>query len=104
MAQISSCYGCGVDQQLYLRFNYAWELPYASNAVLKTKQKKKLEEEEQAKDLDVILIDRSLFDRIIWVDRLYLKNGMKEDEYKDYLNTYIPLVNEKIDISYSYIT
>ena len=23
---------------------------------------------------------------------------MKEDEYKDYLNTYIPLVNEKIDI------
>lgn len=50
------------------------------------------------KDLDVILIDRSLFDRIIWVNRLYLKNGMKEDEYKDYLNTYIPLVNEKIDI------
>ena len=47
------------------------------------------------KDLDVILIDRSLFDRIIWVNRLYLKNGMKEDEYKDYLNTYIPLVNEK---------
>ena len=50
------------------------------------------------KDLDVILIDRSLFDRIIWVNRLYLKNGMKEDEYKDYLNTYIPLVNEKIDV------
>ena len=50
------------------------------------------------KDLDVILFDRSLFDRIIWVNRLYLKNGMKEDEYKDYLNTYIPLVNEKIDI------
>ena len=50
------------------------------------------------KDLDVILIDRSLFDRIIWVNRLYLKNGMKEDEYKDYLNTYIPLINEKIDI------
>ena len=50
------------------------------------------------KDLDVILIDRSLFDRIIWVNRLYIKNGMKEDEYKDYLNTYIPLVNEKIDI------
>ena len=55
-------------------------------------------EEEMQKDLDVILIDRSLFDRIIWVNRLYLKNGMKEDEYKDYLNTYIPLVNEKIDI------
>ena len=54
--------------------------------------------EELQKDLDVILIDRSLFDRIIWVNRLYLKNGMKEDEYKDYLNTYIPLVNEKIDI------
>ena len=26
------------------------------------------------------------------------KNASKEDEYKDYLNTYIPLVNEKIDI------
>ncbi|MDO4376299.1 MAG: HD domain-containing protein [bacterium] len=55
-------------------------------------------EEEQAKDLDVILIDRSLFDRIIWVDRLRLKGGMSEEEYEDYLNTYIPLVNEKIDI------
>lgn len=55
-------------------------------------------EEEQAKDLDVILIDRSLFDRIIWVNRLRLKGGMSEDEYEDYLNTYIPLVNEKIDI------
>lgn len=55
-------------------------------------------EEEMQKDLDVILIDRSLFDRIIWVNRLYLKNGMKEEEYKDYLNTYVPLVNEKIDI------
>ena len=55
-------------------------------------------EEEMQKDLDIVLIDRSLFDRIIWVNRLYLKGGMEEAEYQNYLNTYIPLVNEKIDI------
>lgn len=55
-------------------------------------------EEEQAKDVDIILIDRSLFDRIIWVNRLYLKGGMEKKEYEEYLNTYVPLVNEKIDV------
>ena len=55
-------------------------------------------EEELQKNLDVILIDRSLFDRIIWVNRLYLNGGMEKQEYNDYLDTYIPLVNEKINI------
>lgn len=55
-------------------------------------------EEELQKDLDVILIDRSLFDRIIWVNRLYLNGGMEKQEYNDYLDTYISLVNEKINI------
>lgn len=54
--------------------------------------------EELDKNNDIILIDRSLFDRIIWVNRLYLKGGMGSDEYNNYLSTYVPLVNEKIDI------
>lgn len=47
---------------------------------------------------DIIIIDRSLFDRLIWVDRLYLKNGMSNREYEDYNELYIPLIKEKIDI------
>lgn len=47
---------------------------------------------------DIIIVDRSLFDRLIWVDRLYLKNGMSNREYKDYNELYIPLIKEKIDI------
>ena len=54
--------------------------------------------EELDKNNDIILIDRSLFDRIIWVNRLYLKGGMGSGEYNNYLSTYLPLVNEKIDI------
>ena len=53
---------------------------------------------------DIIIIDRSLFDRLIWVDRLVLKNGMSKKEYEDYKNTYIPLIKEKIDIIISTYT
>ena len=31
---------------------------------------------------DIILIDRSLFDRTIWMDRLYNKNGLSKQEYE----------------------
>lgn len=47
---------------------------------------------------DIILIDRSLFDRLIWVDRLYQNKGMITKEYNDYKKTYIPLIKENIDI------
>ena len=33
------------------------------------------------KNNDIILIDRSLFDRMIWMDRLYNKNGVTKEEY-----------------------
>ncbi len=58
---------------------------------------KQLEESIERKP-DIIIIDRSLFDRLIWVDRLYLKNGMSEKEYSEYKKLYIPLIKNKIDI------
>ena len=54
--------------------------------------------ESLKKDKDIIIIDRSLFDRLIWVDRLYLKNGLTFIEYNKYKNKYIPLIKSKINI------
>jgi len=53
---------------------------------------------------DIIIVDRCLYDRLIWVDRLYLKDGMSEEEYNDYKKIYIPLIKEKIDIIISTYT
>lgn len=50
------------------------------------------------KNNDIILIDRSLFDRMIWMDRLYIKNGVTEREYNDYIDKYTKIINDKIDI------
>lgn len=61
-------------------------------------------EEAIDKKVDIIMIDRSLFDRLIWVDRLVLKNGMSKEEYEDYKNTYIPLIKNKINIIISTYT
>lgn len=47
---------------------------------------------------DIIIIDRSLFDRLIWADRLYLKNGFTDKEYEEYKEKYIPLIKEYIDV------
>ena len=58
---------------------------------------KQLEESIERKP-DIIIIDRSLFDRLIWVDRLYLKNGVSENECSEYKKLYIPLIKNKIDI------
>ena len=61
-------------------------------------------EESINRNPDIIIIDRSLFDRLIWVDRLVLKDGMSNDEYTEYKNLYIPLIKEKIDIIISTYT
>lgn len=61
-------------------------------------------EDSISKNPDIIIIDRSLFDRLIWVDRLFLKDGMSKEEYKLYKETYIPLIKEKIDIVISTYT
>lgn len=61
-------------------------------------------EESINRNPDIIIIDRSLFDRLIWVDRLVLKAGMSKEEYTAYKNLYIPLIKEKIDIIISTYT
>ena len=53
---------------------------------------------------DIIIVDRSLFDRLIWVNRLFLKKGMSDEEYNEYKSTYIPLIKEKINIIVSLYT
>ena len=54
-------------------------------------------EEEISKNPDIIIVDRSLLDRLIWANRLYNKNGFTKKEYLEYRNTYIPLINRYID-------
>ena len=47
---------------------------------------------------DIIIVDRCLFDRLIWVDRLFSKGKITEEEYKEYMNKYLPLIKDNIDI------
>lgn len=47
---------------------------------------------------DIIIVDRSLFDRLIWVDRLFLKDGITLKDYDEYKTKYIPLIKNKISI------
>ena len=50
------------------------------------------------------MVDRSLFDRLIWLNRLYLKYGIEEEEYTEYNEYYVPIIKEKIDIVISTYT
>ena len=54
--------------------------------------------DEIEKNPDIIIIDRSLLDRLIWADRLWIKNGFTDEEYKKYKEEYIPLIKKYIDI------
>ena len=47
---------------------------------------------------DIILIDRSLFDRLIWIDRLYLKKGILKEEYNECIDKQISVIRDKIDL------
>ena len=61
--------------------------------------------EESIKNMkDIIIIDRSLFDRLIWIDRLYIKQGITKEEYYNFKEKYIPLIKEKINIVISTYT
>ncbi len=53
---------------------------------------------EVSRNYDIILVDRSLFDRMIWMNRLYNKNGVTKEEYDNYINKYTPLIKNKINI------
>lgn len=61
-------------------------------------------EEAINRNPDIIIIDRSLFDRLIWVDRLFKKDEMNKEEYDEYKNLYIPLIKEKINVVVSTYT
>ncbi|MDD4035739.1 MAG: HD domain-containing protein [Bacilli bacterium] len=61
-------------------------------------------EDAIAKKPDIIIVDRSLFDRLIWVDRLFLNELMGNEEYQNYKNLYLPLIKEKINIVISTYT
>lgn len=56
-------------------------------------------EDSLSNNPDIIIIDRSLVDRMIWIERLYKKQGLTDEEYKDYNEYYIPKIKEKINIT-----
>ena len=47
---------------------------------------------------DVILIDRSLFDRVVWMNRLLKNNQMNIEQYNEYINYYKDKISKYIDI------
>ena len=46
------------------------------------------------KENDIILIDRSLFDRLIWVDRLHLKGELKKEEYEEHVKQLAEVIED----------
>ena len=50
------------------------------------------------KNPDIIIVDRSLFDRLIWIDRLFLQDGYTKEEYEHLLEYYLPIIKNNIDI------
>lgn len=53
---------------------------------------------------DIIIVDRGLLDRLIWVDRLYLKDGMTKKEYENYKKKYLPIIKKDIDLIIATVT
>lgn len=53
---------------------------------------------EIRKNKDIIIVDRSLVDRLIWVYRLHEKKGISDEEVVKYKRRYIPKIKEKINI------
>ena len=47
---------------------------------------------------DILIVDRCLFDRVIWMDRLYKKKGIKKKDYKEFLDKYTPIIKDNIDV------
>lgn len=50
------------------------------------------------RDSDIIIVDRSLYDRLVWVDRLYVSNGVSAQEYDEYKSKYLKEIEDKINI------
>lgn len=47
---------------------------------------------------DIILFDRSLSDRLIWIDRLFKQGDLDEGEYIDIFNKYVSIAKENINM------
>lgn len=54
--------------------------------------------EEISKNPDIIIVDRSLLDRLIWANRLFINKGFTEEEYELYKKKYIPKIKKYIDL------
>ena len=54
--------------------------------------------EEISKNPDIIIVDRSLLDRLIWANRLWINNGFTKEEYDAYKKKYIPKIKKYIDL------
>ncbi|NLV90660.1 MAG: HD domain-containing protein [Tenericutes bacterium] len=55
-------------------------------------------DEAISKDPDIIIGDRSLLDRLVWINRLYIRKEITKDQYYDYKELYVPIIRDNIDI------
>ena len=62
------------------------------------KETKKQLSKELKNDYDIIFIDRSINERLIWNHRRYIKNDMKKSTYYQTLNKYSKFARKNVDI------
>ncbi len=55
-------------------------------------------EDAKRNNPDIIIADRSLLDRLVWMNRLYIRNDINKDQYYDYKEQYIPLIKDNINL------
>ena len=98
-------YTIGIIEEFTTSDYYKNEL-YPSIKDLSKEEINKIIPEHVLKDLkknlkdnkDILIVDRCLFDRVIWMDRLYKKKGIKKKDYKEFLDKYTPIIKDNIDV------
>lgn len=84
----------------YYRCVFKKEMEDLSKYELNTAIAKEVEEQllkRQNHGGDIILVDRSLFDRTVWMKKLYTSGGMTEQEYYTYLHHYKERMKKSIN-------
>ena len=61
-------------------------------------------EEAIKENPDIIIVDRSLYDRLVWFDRLYQKDGLTKREFDSLFNMYMDIIKKTTDIIISTYT
>lgn len=61
-------------------------------------------EEAIKENPDIIIVDRSLYDRLVWFDRLYQKECLTQDEFDSLFNMYMDIIEKTTDIIISTYT